>query len=385
MFNGNSRFKLLRRLGAGGMGVVYEALDQQRQTRVALKTLQHADADLLYRLKREFRSLRDVVHRNVISLNELFEEDGHWFFTMELLEGDHLLDYLQRATSAEIPRTPDSTVRWRLGKDASLQSQPTSGASSSVSFLQGIDHVQIRDVFGQIAEGLSVIHDAGKVHRDIKPSNIIVTREHRAVILDFGLVTEHWDGVRSSQGEIVGSVLYMAPEQAAGRAVGPAADWYSVGVMLYEVVAGRRPFDGAIGVVLAAKQYREARDLRTLVPTCPDDLAELCMRLLRLDPERRPEGPEVLRQLGVTKQGAAAGVAWSPNVRPSKRVFVGRERELRELHRALDDVTSGGSVTAFVHGESGIGKTTLLQHFAAGVAREHPEMVVLSGQCREHE
>src|SRR5262249_50815131 len=111
--NGNSRFKLLRRLGAGGMGVVYEALDQQRKTHVALKTLQQADADLLLRLKREFRSLRDLVHQNLIGLHELFEEAGHWFFTMELLDGEDLRASLHRIAGAAAVNGDPATPAWQ--------------------------------------------------------------------------------------------------------------------------------------------------------------------------------------------------------------------------------------------------------------------------------
>src|SRR5262245_17420103 len=109
MFNGTSRFKLVRKLGAGGMGVVYEAEDRLRQSRVALKTLNQTDADLLYRLKQEFRSLREVVHRNLVGLEELFEEDGHYFFTMELVDGENLSTYLRRAAGAAVGPASDVT------------------------------------------------------------------------------------------------------------------------------------------------------------------------------------------------------------------------------------------------------------------------------------
>jgi serine/threonine protein kinase len=411
MFSGNSRFKLLRRLGTGGMGVVYEALDQQRKIRVALKTLRETDADLLYRLKREFRSLRDLVHPNLIGLDELFEEDGHWFFTMELLDGVDLRGYLHR-----VARAPDATGEDATGGEASaggwgvsghLPTAPA-GEISSTAIVppvplslppppppggpapsdRAVEFDQVRQVFGQVTEGLLAIHGAGKIHRDIKPSNIIVTREGRAVILDFGLVTEQWDALRSGEGKIVGSVMYMAPEQAAARAVGPEADWYSMGVMLYEVVAGRRPFDGAIGVVLAAKQYAEPPDPRTFNPSCPDELADLCKALLKIDPGRRPSGLEVLSRLGIRRRPDAAAVLSGPITLPQKRLFVGRQAELRELRRAFDDVNearAGGAITAFVHGESGIGKSTLIHHFVTAVEAEHARTVVLSGQCREHE
>src|SRR5438045_1709485 len=191
-FKGTNRFKLIRKLGAGGMGIVYEAEDQQRQARVALKTLNQTDADLLYRLKREFRSLRDVVHRNLVSLDELFEEDGHWFFTMELVDGVSLSAHLRGTTGAanslatevasmpQLPRFADRRLTETLPMALPVGSSPSlQPPAFDASHLVPLDFGRVRSAFGQITEGLLAIHDAGKNHRDIKPSNIMVTRDGR--------------------------------------------------------------------------------------------------------------------------------------------------------------------------------------------------------------
>ena len=384
------------------MGVVYEALDQHRNTRVALKTLREPNAELLYRLKREFRGLRDLVHRNLVGLGELFEEDGHWFFTMELLDGENLRTYLHPI--AQAPDVNRDAIMPVSGREANgdMSTEPGSGPVPSLSAFeptwprpmaegaglhrqsQTIDFARVRQVFGQVTEGILAIHDAGKIHRDIKPSNIIVTKDGRAVILDFGLVTEQWGAGRSGDGQIVGTVMYMAPEQAAAQAVGPPADWYSVGVMLYEVITGQQPFAGHWGAVLAAKQYTGPRDPKELNSSCPDDLVELCVRLLQIDPLQRPQGPEVLSRLSLGEHKATIVTSRSPIV-SQNRVFVGREGELRELRRAFDDVNDGTSITVFVHGESGIGKSTLIHHFVSAIEGATDGTMVLSGQCREHE
>jgi serine/threonine protein kinase len=396
MFSGNSRFRLIRELGAGGMGVVYEAEDRLRQSRVALKTLNQTDADLLYRLKREFRGLRDVVHRNLISLDELFEDDGHWFFTMELVNGENLNTYLRRVAGASMAPSTQITPGLELtGLDdgRATETSPSAPDAASVAPVQRsavdaahlprLDFGRVRSVFGQIAEGVLAIHAAGKIHRDIKPSNVMVTRDGRVVILDFGLVTELRAEARSSEGKIVGTVAYMAPEQAVGGEIGTQADWYSVGVMLYEVVTGQLPFAGPAGVVMAAKQYTAPRDPRQLNPHCPDELATLCMRLLEIERSRRPQGAELLRRLGVVQRDSDGTPGTDT---PSQRsYFVGREAELGELRRALADVERGAALTAFVHGESGIGKTTLLRHFIISAEDVDDRMVVLMGECREHE
>ncbi|HEX3481037.1 MAG TPA: serine/threonine-protein kinase [Kofleriaceae bacterium] len=373
------RFQLLRRLGAGGMGVVYEALDPKRNVRVAVKTLRNVDAHLLYRLKREFRGLRDLNHRNLVALDELFEEHGSWFFTMELLDGEELYGYLGHVTEDHSHGAAIAVASSTNGEPATLD-QPLPGRGND---RPPLDFDRVRDVLAQVTEGLIAIHDAGKVHRDIKPSNIIVTREGRAVILDFGLATEHSGTACSGEGEIVGTFVYMAPEQADGHAVGPAADWYSVGVILYELLTGQRLFVGSLAAVLVAKQLSAPRDPKQLNPSCPDDLAELCMRLLQVDPEQRPDGSEVLARLDSGRR-RSSDPAIALSAPPRKRVFVGRDRELRKLHQALEDLHGGATITVFVHGESGIGKSTLIQHFIGAVEADD-SAVVLTGQCREHE
>ena len=145
---------MVRRLGAGGMGVVYEVHDRVRDEVVALKTLRRTGAADLYRLKREFRSLADVAHPNLVCLYELFVEDERCFFTMELVNGVSFVDYV---------RGPD-------------------GATVSTD--------RLRRALRQLVDGVSALHRRGKLHRDIKPSNVLVTPEGRVVILDFGLIAE---------------------------------------------------------------------------------------------------------------------------------------------------------------------------------------------------
>jgi len=388
-FRGTGRFQLLRRLGQGGMGVVHEAFDRERHVRVALKTIRQLTPDSLLRFKHEFRVLQDLQHPNLVRLDELFEADGTWFFTMELIEGVDLLTYVRLDAVAGEPALETVTVR----RPDSHDTAPTAGATEAtvrVGQRPSLDGVarrpvdelarsrrpafhegRLREALRQLAVGLGALHDAGKVHRDVKPGNVLVGGDGRVVLLDFGLVT---DAFPEGEGRTVGTVVYMAPEQITDEPVGPAADWYAVGVTLYLALTGRTPFAGTADEVAWCKRTAEPVPPGDLVDDVPADLERLCVDLLRRNPNRRPDGAEVLRRLG----GAAA-----PGALPRAGIFVGRADELARLREALADTAAGGAIAVLVHGESGVGKSALVRRFLDDVAATGA--VVLAGRCYERE
>ena len=366
---GNSRFEVIRVLGEGGMGTVYEALDRERAAYVALKTLRDVHPDTRFRFKHEFRSLQDIHHPNLVSLGEMLEENGHLFFTMELIEGVRFLEYVRGGGG---PPVSESSVKTHIQARAAT----TAPAPGSVppSGPVTIDEVRLRAAFGQLARGLQALHLAGKVHRDVKPSNVLVTAEGRVVILDFGLVQSAAE--REREFLVVGTARYMAPEQAAGEAVGPEADWYSVGVMLYLALTGTFPFQPSAQVRPSSRRRAEPRSPSAIVPSVPPDLEALCLDLLRVDPAARPRGSEVLARLGMEDEPGQllqrVQDAW----------FVGRRAELAVLAAAFAAATAGSARVVLIEGESGMGKSALMRRF---LERIPAETVVLRGRCYERE
>jgi eukaryotic-like serine/threonine-protein kinase len=343
-FGGNERFEVTARLGEGAMGVVYRALDRERGETIAIKALRNLDGEGLLRFKNEFRSIQSLQHPNLVSLGELIEKNGRWFFTMELVDG---VDFYSHVNP-----------RGDRGDGAAC------------------DHDRLRAALRQLAGGLAALHRAGFVHRDIKPSNIIVSRSGRVVLLDFGFVT----GINErSSDRVVGTVAYMSPEQAASLAVGPESDWYSVGVVLFEALTGRQPFEGMPLEVLMAKQHRAAPRPSALSAGVPPDLDELCADLLRTAPADRPPEKEVLRRLGVDAAVAASG---SSSMSIAHNLFVGRAEELAQLDGALADCRRGQTVAVFIQGESGIGKSALVRAF---ISRLGEDVLVLASHCHERE
>ncbi len=350
-FRGNERFEVLGCLGSGTFGEVYRVRDRKLRTVVALKTLYRAGPEAIFRFKKEFRALADVHHPNLVQLYELASEGGQWFFTMELVDG---VDFTADATSEGDPD-------------------------------------RLRRGFRQLAEGLSALHGAGKLHRDIKPSNLRVTPAGRVVLLDFGLVRELGasETVETLAQGVVGSPVYMAPEQAAGEVLTAASDWYAAGVVLYEALLGQPPFAGRALGVLLDKQERQPTPPLAVDPALPRDLGELACDLLAREPRRRPDGSEVLRRLDPALPARYPG-SGQPAPAPTASItveempFLGRDRELGALLAARERSRSR-PVIALVHGSSGIGKTCLTMQFLARLRAADAEILIVKGRCHERE
>jgi serine/threonine protein kinase/predicted ATPase len=429
-----NRFRITSCLGAGGMGVVYEALDVERNVRVALKTLRETNAQTLYRFKHEFRALAQIVHPRLVPLFELVAhgdgESERWFFTMELVEDSVNLRSWIRGTDARPAaggvdrdnttlatsgqpevRGGDATV---LLRDSDKRERDSSVRRRELDLCVGAsappDYARLRAAFAQVAEGVHVLHGAERLHRDLKPENVFVRRSSGdVVLLDFGLVAAldtprvggsvlsapsgstsssdrqsrvpdsepppHNEYLSTQAGSIAGTIAYMAPEQALCQALSTATDWYAVGVMLYEALTGRLPIDGDDVEIILGKQFATPVPPSARVPQTPADLDALCMELLRTNPADRPSGPDIIARLGGALDASSASEA--------STVFVGRTQQLASLQRAFE-LSAHGAVIARVHGRSGAGKSALLASFLERLAAR-PDTLVLTGRCYEQE
>ena len=345
---GGGRFEVLARIGEGGVGVVYAVKDRQSDSRLALKTVRGAGPEALASLKREFRAVQDISHPNLVRLDELYEEEGLWFFTMELVDGKDWLSYVR-------PKGEGGE--------------------------EGPDFSRLRTTIGQIVEALGALHANGMVHRDVKPTNVLVSRDGHVKLLDFGIVSAKSRMTDAASEGIVGTLAYMAPEQLLSEEPSPASDFYALGVMLHQALTGNLPyFDRARhsaeeklrGPPTPVKDVLRTAD----APPAPDDLTELCDALMRSEPKDRPHGEAILRALG------AGGAASSGEFLAAKETFVGRGDELIALRDAYEAVSTGGTVAVLVEGASGVGKSALVRQFVDEV---RPGALVLQGRCHERE
>jgi serine/threonine protein kinase len=405
-FRGNKRFIVEGQLGEGGMGVVHRARDVDRGEVVALKTMTRLDPAALLRFKREFRALADITHDNVVQLYELFSESDQWFYTMELVDGCDLITWVHSSLSMPPPPLEVLEARESMGLETSLRHAsgvqetllaPTElyarlltsspipvGAPRATPLPHARGRFCVRDVprlrsaLRQLASGVAAIHAHGKLHRDLKPSNVMVARSGRVVILDFGVVGEYRREDRSVRVDeiLVGTPAYMSPEQAAFNPATPASDWYAVGVILFEALTARMPFEGSTTELLLAKQHPLAARPHDLVEGIPHDLEQLCVDLLQRDPRARPTADEIIRRLeGDTPPTVSASV---------EVPFVGRRLQLNQLQAAFEASREGTPVIAMLHGRSGMGKSALAARFLSQI-EARPDALVLSGRCYDRE
>lgn len=254
------RYQIERPVGRGGMGTVYRAVDVMVGDVVALKVLDteitRAPEQLEW-FRREVRLARRITHPNVARTHDMGEQGGAHYISMEFIEGTTLQDVL---------RVREGEVRRKLALE------PARAARIAVS----------------VCDGLAAAHAAGVVHRDLKPANILIENTGRVVLTDFGIARALQDDGSKTQG-LVGTPLYMAPEQVSGLPVDVRTDIYAVGLMLFEMLTGSLPFAGDSPLAAAlARISRPAPDPRTLRADLPEPLAELIVTCLAQSPDLRP-------------------------------------------------------------------------------------------------
>ena len=251
------RYRLVRLIAAGGMGTVWEAHDVLLDRPVALKSMAEglaADPEFVERFRREARAAGRLTHPNLARVYDFGEDGEAPFLVMELIEGETLHD--------------------RIGREGPL---PVA------------DVVRIA---GEIAAGLEAAHGAGIVHRDVKPANVMLDHAGGVKITDFGIAAAA-SSTRLTQGAGLGTATYASPEQTRGERVTAASDVYSLGVVTYEMLTGRPPFDGPSPVAIAlAHAEEEPPSIRSARPEVPAGVAAVVERALAKDPRNRPESAD---------------------------------------------------------------------------------------------
>lgn len=375
---------IYEQLGEGGMGVVYRAFDRHRTATVALKRMRELSPAALARFKQEFRAIADLHHPNIVSLFDLVFEDGDWGVTMEVVDGVDLLTWVRGEQPGDLaPAAPTKTAVGTPAPDRTEALAPKRPISATLAWRHGRPDIsRVRSTAAQLADALDALERAGLVHRDLKPSNVMVTREGRAVLMDFGIVAQvqRDPGAALDRG-VVGTPRWMAPEQLRGEPATPASDRYALGGLLYACLAGRPPFVGAEHAVIAAKLSIEPQRLGSIVDHVPHDLDELTSRLLAISPHDRPSIEEVLAVLRPQRAASWPRRALADWTSPA---FVGRVQELASVHGALSRARAGGSALVQVVGPPGMGKTAFVRRFLADVERGGLART-FAGRCHERE
>lgn len=267
------RYQLLSRVAIGGMGEVWQATDQVIGRTVAIKILKDeylGDPGFLERFRAEARHAALVNHEGIANVYDYGEEEGSAFLVMELVPGEALSTILERERT--------------LSSD------------------------QVLDIVAQTASALHAAHQAGLVHRDIKPGNLLITPDGRVKITDFGIARIADQVPLTATGQVMGTVQYLSPEQASGQSASPSTDVYSLGIVAYEALAGRRPFTGESQVAIAMAQINDAPP--ELPVSVPEPVRNLVMSAIAKKPAERPASAQhFARAAQALRRGDVGGAA----------------------------------------------------------------------------
>jgi eukaryotic-like serine/threonine-protein kinase len=286
----SGRYRVLRKIGGGGMADVYLCEDLTLGRRVALKVLLSRfidDPNFVERFRREAKAAAGLNHANLVSIYDWGEVDGTYFIVMEYVEGETLKDLVRRQ-----------------GR------------------LSGSEAVRISL---QLLAALEFAHRTGIVHRDIKPQNVMLDRDGNAKVTDFGIARAGDSGMTEA-GSILGTAQYLAPEQAKGQRVDERSDLYSVGIVLYEMLTGTVPFKGDSAVTVALKHVNEmAAEPAQLVPGMPYALNQIVLKAIAKDPDQRYQSAEQFaRDLRSAQVGGPlAAAAFDPGVEATRLMGAG--------------------------------------------------------------
>ena len=352
----SGRYRVERFLGEGAKKRVHLAHDTRLDRKVALALIKTEGLDEAgrKRVQREAQSMAQLGdHPNIVPVFDIGEEAGQVYIVSQFMAGGDLGQRLEQAEEREL------------------------------SLEEGLRIAQ------EVCNGLEHSHSRGVIHRDIKPGNVWLAEDGTAKIGDFGLALSVDRSRLTQEGMIVGTVSYMSPEQALGRAPDPRSDLYSLGAMLYELVTGRPPFLGDDAVAIISQHINTA----PVAPSwhnaqVPEGLERLILRLLKKDPDERPANAELvvqgLQHARSIKPDEAAprerGDA-NPLDRLAEGVFVGRDAELETLRAALEDSLSGHGRILMLVGEPGIGKTRTSEELCTYAKMRGAQ--VLWGRCYE--
>ncbi len=364
------RYQVKRFLGEGGKKRVYLAHDTllDRDVAVALIKTEGLNEEGRERIAREAQAMGKLGdHPHIVTVHDIGDEGGQPYIVSQFMGGGAVEDLLQRAEGHRL-----------LLEEA----------------------VRITE---QVCQGLGHAHAHGIVHRDLKPGNVWLAADPSgasgqvtAKLGDFGLAVAIDHARLTQAGMMVGTVAYMPPEQATGGEVTARSDLYSLGCMLYEMVCGRPPFLGDDPVAIIGQHLNTPPVAPSWHrPDCPPGLEALLLRLLEKEPQKRPasarelgallqslrDGSALPQEGESQREGASAHPAATPENPLYRRVFVGREPELRQLHAAFDAALSGQGALVMVVGEPGIGKTALCEQLATYAALRGAKTLV--GHCYE--